>query len=114
MTKRPPKPKTPDRTEYNVPWAHFCAVWETSGSVAEVAQRLDMPVPIVQARASGYRQQGARLKKFPRRNRRALDVDELNRFIEIVRQKQEAGTAQGKDVERLTQEVLDELERQGG
>ncbi len=57
------------------------AIWQTSNSVKEVAEKTGMPEPIVHARASNYRQAGIKLKKMPRKNRKGLDVERLNKLI---------------------------------
>ena len=43
----------------------FIEAWETSGSVAEVCQKLGMEKPNAYARATKYRGEGIPLKKFP-------------------------------------------------
>src|SRR5947209_7670873 len=84
------------KTEYNVSPQDFCRVWETSETPQEVADRLNMPRPIVLARASFYRKQGVRLKKMKRKTKRSLDVNGLNQMItEIERQLAEQRDAKG-------------------
>jgi hypothetical protein len=70
------------RAEYGVTPEQFITAWQTSESADEVAEKLKMPKPIVHARASFYRQAGLKLKKMPRRSRKGLDVERLNRLIE--------------------------------
>lgn len=72
------------RREYNVSPEEFIRVWESSETSDEVAKRLKMPKPIVNARAAGYRKNGVRLKKMRRGSNKGLDVDRLNRIIEKI------------------------------
>ena len=71
------------RTEYAVSPEHFILTWQKSNSVAEVAETLGMPKPIVLARKSNYTALGIKLKKMPRKSTdRGLDVNALNAMIE--------------------------------
>ncbi len=80
------KKQPPGKTNYRVPPEKFIEAWQTSSSIDEVCQRLEMPKPIVHARASNYRQAGIKLKKMPRKGV-SLDVERLNRLIEDINQK---------------------------
>ena len=61
----------------------FIRTRQESRSVAEVAETLGMPKPIVLARKSNYTALGIKLKKMPRKNtERGLDVNALNTMIE--------------------------------
>ena len=111
----------PGKTDYNVPAEVFIATWQTSASAMEVSERLKMPKDIVHARASTYRQAGIRLKKMPRHQTKALDVDKMNAIIdEIDRQagKQEPQAPPKKaqepvipeDVRAIVRKVLAEKE----
>src|SRR5690242_5458624 len=86
MSKKKPAPRVPagrpGKTRYNVPPEKFIQVWQASASAQEAADKLGMPKDIVHARASSYRQAGIKLKKMPRRSKRNLDVDKLNRLVE--------------------------------
>jgi hypothetical protein len=77
------------RQHYNVTPQQFITAWQTSSSADEVAARLGMPKAIVLARASGYRQEGIRLKKMVRKNSKALNVAELNKLIEEIKKRGE-------------------------
>jgi hypothetical protein len=83
------------RKAYDVSPQRFVEVWQTSGSADEVAERLDMPKPIVHARASNYRSLGVKLKKMPRSSKLKLNVEALNQQIEQfnARQRGEAEEA---------------------
>ncbi len=74
------------KKDYGVSPEQFITTWQTSSSIDEVCQRLEMPKPIVHARASNYRQAGIKLKKMPRKGV-SLDVERLNRLIEDINQK---------------------------
>jgi transposase len=79
--------KKPSRTEYNVPAEVFIMTWQKAESVDEVSEKLDMPIPIVHARASGYRRNGINLKSMPRKKTNKLDVEKLNLLIEKIDEK---------------------------
>ena len=109
------------KTDYNVPAEVFIATWQTSASAMEVSERLKMPKDIVHARASTYRQAGIRLKKMPRHQTKALDVDKMNAIIdEIDRQagnqvpkappKKSQEPVIPEDVRSIVQKVLAEKE----
>jgi hypothetical protein len=69
--------------QYGVAAETFVRVWQSSASAEEAARRLNMPRPVVIARASNYRLKGVQLKKMPRRPvQERLDVASLNRLIE--------------------------------
>jgi hypothetical protein len=70
------------RTEYNVTPEEFIKAWQQSDSPQEVADLLKMPKAIVLARASNYRDNGIRLKKMKRGQKRKLDVEALNALID--------------------------------
>lgn len=71
-------------TNYRVDPRTFVLTWESSKSIAEVAERLAMPTKIVHSRASQYRRHGVKLKHHrPKRVR--LDVAALNTLIEQCR-----------------------------
>jgi hypothetical protein len=72
------------RRSYGVSPDRFIEVWETSESAADAAEKLQMPKPIVQARASNYRTAGVKLKPMPRRPKNKIDPDALNRKIEEI------------------------------
>jgi hypothetical protein len=59
----------------------FIETWEQADSAAEVAAKLQMPKPIVHARASNYRRAGVKLKSMPRRNKKSLNVEGLNALV---------------------------------
>jgi hypothetical protein len=89
MTRKPTEPASPaesarTKVDYGVSAERFVEVWQTSNSAQEVADRTGMPLPIVHARASGYRKQGVKLKKMPRAHGRQLDIEALNRLIEEI------------------------------
>lgn len=73
--------KRDEREVYNVTPEEFVRVWQTSDSADEVSRRLNMPKPIVHARASNYRDKGLQLKKMKRHSNRGLDVQSLNALI---------------------------------
>jgi hypothetical protein len=82
--QRPPgrnKQEPEVRTHYEVSAEEFALTWNRSGSAQEAAERLGMPLPIVQARVSNYRKRGVNLKKMPRKNSRRLDVAKINECI---------------------------------
>jgi hypothetical protein len=71
---------------YRVTPLQFVETWTLSNSVAEVAEKLGMPQPIVMARASFYRKKGVKLKRMPRhRSKRALDIPFLCGLVEQIR-----------------------------
>jgi hypothetical protein len=72
------------RRNYGVSPERFVEAWETSESAAEVAEKLQMPKAIVQARASNYRAAGIKLKPMPRRPKNKIDAAALNKRIEEV------------------------------
>ena len=84
--EQPQSPATDGKgkTDYNVPAEVFIATWQTSASAMEVSEKLKMPKDIVHARASTYRQAGIRLKKMPRHQTKALDVDKMNAIIDEI------------------------------
>jgi hypothetical protein len=89
MTRKPTEPASPAESErpkkdYGVSAERFVEVWQTSNSAQEVRDRTGMPLPIVHARASGYRKQGVKLKKMPRTHGRQLDIEALNRLIDEI------------------------------
>ena len=57
----------------------FTRIWNESETADEVATKLSMPKPIVQARAHNYRKRGVFLKILRRSSSRRLRVEELNR-----------------------------------
>ena len=80
----------PGKKDYKVSAEEFVRVWQESASADEVANRLNMPKPIIFARASGYRQSGVNLKKMPRHKNKALDVEALNKIIDEIDREQAA------------------------
>jgi hypothetical protein len=68
--------------KYNVSAADFVRAWESSTDAAEVAAKLGMPRPLVNARAADYRRMGVKLKKLKRSNSRRLDVEALNKLTQ--------------------------------
>ncbi len=72
------------RERYDVPPEVFIETWQRSDSAEEVAKKLNMPKPIVHARASNYRLAGIKLKKMPRRPKNLLDVAALNKLIDKI------------------------------
>jgi hypothetical protein len=80
------------RTEYNVTPEEFIKAWQTSDTPQEVADLLNMPKPIVLARASTYRAAGIKLKKMKRGNKRELNVDALNALIQDIDAKRNSPT----------------------
>lgn len=71
--------------QYEVTPEEFCRVWTAASSADEVAEKLDMPKPIVSARASTYREKGIPLKKMPRgSSKRGLDVQGLKELVEAL------------------------------
>jgi hypothetical protein len=79
------------RVTYDVSAEQFITAWEQAGSAEEVVEKLGMPKAIVHARASTYRSAGIKLKKMPRKARKRLDVDALNKLIEKIRGTQGGG-----------------------
>ena len=77
------------RAKYGVTPEQFITAWQTSQSADEVADKLQMPKPIVLARVSCYRRAGLKLKKMPRRSGKGLDIERLNRLIEELNGKKE-------------------------
>jgi hypothetical protein len=73
--------------KYAVSPEKFIEVWELAESAEEVAAKLQMPKPIVHARATNYRRAGVRLKSMPRRNRKSLNVESLNILIDKLAEK---------------------------
>ena len=74
------------RTEYHVSAQQVVEIWQTSDSVAEAAERLKMPEPILLARISNYRAKNIQLKKMPRKNV-GVNVEKLNKLIYELAQK---------------------------
>jgi hypothetical protein len=81
------KKGTQTRTEYGISQTKFVETWESSNSPEEVAEKLEMPKPVVIARASKYRKAGVKLKKMGKKSRRSIDVEALNRMIDEMRAK---------------------------
>lgn len=97
------------RAKYNVSAKLFVETWQAAAHVEEVSQKLGMPVPIVHARATGYRRKGLILKPMPRKNPNAVDVDELNRIILEMEAKAGGGAAPAgpdQDLQKAIEEVL--------
>jgi hypothetical protein len=67
-----------------VPPEVFIETWQRAQSAEEVAKKLNMPKPIVHARASNYRLAGIKLKKMPRKPKNKLDIAGLNKLIEKI------------------------------
>ena len=72
-------------TKYNVSASDFVLAWESSTDAAEVAAKLGMTRPLVNARASYYRRIGINLKKLKRANARRLDVEALNKLTQRLK-----------------------------
>ncbi len=82
------------RAEYGVSQEAFVIAWQSSGSVDEVFEKLQvysaslghqsMPRPVILARASSYRQAGIELKKMPRLDGRTLDVVGMNALVKKI------------------------------
>jgi len=72
------------RAKYDIPPEQFIRAWQSSENAAEVSKKLKMPKAIVQARASGYRALGIRLKKMPRKPTNKFNVDFANDIITEV------------------------------
>jgi hypothetical protein len=68
------------RKKYDVDADEFCRVWQLASSADQASRELNMPKPIVLARASFYRKKGVRLKKFPRHKVR-LNIGDLNEML---------------------------------
>ena len=68
--------------KYNVSASDFVRAWESSTDAAEVAAKVGMPRPLVNARAADYRRMGVKLKKLKRSNPRRLDVEALNKLTQ--------------------------------
>ncbi len=67
---------------YHVSAEDFVRAWESSTTPAEVAAKLGMPRPLVNARASYYRRIGVTLKTMKGANARKLDVEALNKLTQ--------------------------------
>jgi hypothetical protein len=67
-----------------VPVKEFLKVWQSSESVQEVADTLNMKPQSVYIRALGYKKKGINLKNMSKGSvgGKKLDTDELNRFLE--------------------------------
>ena len=76
------------KTVYDVTPKQFVEAWQSSESADEVAEKLGMPKPIVLARASNYRSTGVQLKKFKRKTKSKIDVQELNELIAQVNKRE--------------------------
>jgi len=64
--------------------AEFIRVWDTSNSVAEVAEITGLAPSSAQQRAGKYRTQGIPLKKMARGGKR-IDVDAANKLLAEIR-----------------------------
>lgn len=99
------------RKSYNVPPETFVAVWQSSNSAQEAADRLGMPKDIAQARASGYRNEGVRLKMMPRGAvTRKLSVPALNRLIDDLDNEMDAKRA-GSSAQLSKDQVQEAIEK---
>lgn len=96
------------RARYDIPPEKFIQVWETSSTAEEAAARLNMPKPIVHARASQYRKAGVKLKSMPRPSKARLDVKGLNELVAVIK-----SAKRGADEHKLsaeqTRSVVDEV-----
>ena len=119
------KKATRGRTEYAVSPERFIRTWQQSSSVAEVAETLGMPKPIVLARKSNYTKLGIQLKKMPRQSPdRSLDVEGLNALIEEINRSGENPTGKpgapsqaprpGQDDPKKIRAGLDGEKKKGG
>jgi hypothetical protein len=105
----PPQPGDDDkRARYDIPPEKFIEVWETSSTAEEAASRLNMPKPIVHARASQYRKAGVKLKSMPRPSKARLDVKGLNNLVAVIKSAKRGADEQGLSPEQ-TQSVVDEV-----
>lgn len=93
--------------KYNVTAEQFVEVWETSATLQEAAQRLNMPPEITAARASDYRSRGIRLKLMPRA-KSVIDVEKLNRKIEAMGRQMAEGKISKMD-EELVEAITDKV-----
>jgi hypothetical protein len=66
---------------YHVPAQTFIEVWNKSETPEEAARIMRIPKPSVVARAASYRNKGLNVKRMKRRNKNAINVEELNRYI---------------------------------
>lgn len=98
---------TQGRTEYDVTPERFIEVWQQASSADEAAKILGMPKPIVHARASTYRSNGIKLKKMPR-PKKGLDVERLNRLIEVINDKGPETTG-GNEVKDQMRQLISEV-----
>lgn len=85
MPKKENQPKK--RKKYDISAEDFCLLWSKCQSNDELVEELqkqfnvDMPKPIVMARAAGYRKKGINLKKMKRTPRNKIDADYLNKLM---------------------------------
>lgn len=91
--------KPVERSEYGVDRRTFIIAWESSDTTDEVYEKLaaasralslePMPLPIILARAAGYRRSGLDLKKFkPGRRPDAEDLKSAQELLADIRAKQ--------------------------
>lgn len=80
VNEAPAKEKK-SRKKYGVDATTFVTAWQGANSVQEVADKLNMPKNIVQARYSLYKKDGVNLKKMERKSPKKLDVAALNELI---------------------------------
>lgn len=66
----------------NCPHEQFIRVWQTSNSVREVADKLDMERNLAGNRACSLRKRGIPLKHFPKENGPKYDYASLARLAE--------------------------------
>ncbi len=71
--------------EPRVPLTTFIQAWESSDSVAQVAEKTGLKQNSVQARASKYRSQGIPLKEMPRGGGAKLDIAEAQALLAKLR-----------------------------
>lgn len=63
----------------------FITAWESSNSVAEVAEKTGIKVTSIMARASKYRSQGIALKNMPRGGGAKLNVGAMQELLVKLR-----------------------------
>jgi hypothetical protein len=69
--------------------AKFVELWEVCATLSDFIEKSGLSRKDVSARAAVYRKKGVKLKKFS--ETRKIDVDELNRVIDRIRQQQKKG-----------------------
>ena len=118
MAKQKGKKETPspeyvheERTRYPVTAADFVLCWNTSESADEVAEKLHMPKPIVQARVSNYRKRGIVMKKMRRKNARRVDVNLMNQMLEELANFQDIDASSVEKIQTLINKLQERLRK---